>query len=43
LVVVSVDRGIDRGDVFEIIAISIVWLTLIVVRPLIAVVFRRAL
>jgi hypothetical protein len=42
LVVVASTRGIDRGDRFEIIVISIVWLTLIVVGPLLAVVFRRA-
>ena len=34
--------GIDRGDLFEIIVISIVWLTLIVAGPLVAVVLRRA-
>jgi len=43
LVIVSAFRGIDRGDAFEIIVISIVWLTLIVVGPLLAIVFRRAL
>jgi hypothetical protein len=42
LIVVSASRGIDRGDLFEIIVISIVWLTLIVAGPLLAVVFRRA-
>jgi hypothetical protein len=33
--------GIDRQDTFEITAISIVWLTLLVTGPLMAVVFRR--
>lgn len=42
LVIVSAFRGIDRGDDFEIAVISIVWLTLIVATPLIAIVFRRA-
>ena len=42
LVVVAVTRGIERGDRFEIIVISIVWLTLIVMAPLLAIVFRRA-
>lgn len=42
LIAVSVATGIDRGYLFEIIAISIVWLTLIVSGPLVAVVFRRA-
>ena len=42
LVAVAATRGIDRGDRFEIIVISIVWLTLIVVGPLLAIVFRRA-
>lgn len=42
LVVVSATRGIDRGYLFEIIVISIVWLTLIAAGPLIAVVLRRA-
>ncbi len=42
LVAVSVARGVDRGDLFEIIVISIVWLTLIVAGPLVAVVLRRA-
>jgi hypothetical protein len=42
LVAVSAARGIDRGDLFEIIVISIVWLTLILVGPLVAVVLRRA-
>jgi hypothetical protein len=41
LVAVSVVLGIDRGDVFEIALISIVWLTLISVGPLLAVLFRR--
>jgi hypothetical protein len=39
---VSAVRGIDRGYVFEVFVISIVWLTLIVAGPLVAVVFRRA-
>lgn len=42
LMAVSVATGIDRGFLFEIIAISIVWLTLVVSGPLVAVVFRRA-
>jgi len=42
LVVVSAFRGIDRGDTFEIAVISIVWLTLIAVGPLLALAFRRA-
>lgn len=42
LVGVSAARGIDRGDLFEIIVISIVWSTLIVTGPLVAVVLRRA-
>jgi hypothetical protein len=42
LAVVAATRGIYRGDSFEIIVISIVWLTLIVVGPLLAAVFRRA-
>lgn len=41
LVVVSAARGMDRGDTFEIGVITIVWLTLIVAGPLMAVVFRR--
>ncbi|QGU03471.1 hypothetical protein [Corynebacterium comes] len=39
--VVSVARGMDRGDTFEIAVITLVWLTLIVAGPLMAVVFRR--
>lgn len=42
LVVVSALRGIDRGDDFEIIVISIVWLTLIAAGVMLAIVFRRA-
>ncbi len=42
LVAVSATRGVDRGYLFEIIVISIVWLTLIVAGPLVAVVLRRA-
>jgi hypothetical protein len=42
LVIVSALRGIDRGDVFEIAVITMVWSTLIVAGPLVAVVFRRA-
>jgi hypothetical protein len=42
LVAVSAVKGIDRGDTFEIIVISIVWLTLIAAGILIAIVFRRA-
>lgn len=43
LVAVSAFYGIDRGDVFEIIVISIVWLTLIGGGALTALVFRRAM
>ena len=42
LVVVSLLYGKDRGRTFEIIVISIVWLTLIVAGPLVAAVMRRA-
>jgi hypothetical protein len=42
LVGVSAARGIDRGDAFEVLVISTVWLTLIVAGPLVAVVLRRA-
>ena len=42
LAAVSAARGIDRGDLFEVIVISIVWLTLIVAGPLVAVVLRGA-
>jgi len=42
LVIVAATRGIDRGDGFEVIVISIIWLTLIVAGPLLAIVFRRA-
>jgi hypothetical protein len=42
LVLVTALMGIDRGDVFEIIVISIVWLTLVAAGPLLAVRFRRA-
>jgi hypothetical protein len=41
LVSVSAAKGIDRGDTFEIIVISVVWLTLIAAASLMAVVFRR--
>ncbi len=41
LTTVSAMRGIDRGDLFEVIVISIVWLTLIVAGPLVAVVLQR--
>ncbi|MBN1631390.1 MAG: hypothetical protein JW990_16640 [Thermoleophilia bacterium] len=43
LIVVSALRGIDRGVDFEIIVITVVWLTLIVGSILIALVFRRAM
>jgi hypothetical protein len=43
LLVVFATHGIDRGAVFEIIVISIVWLTLLVGSILTALVFRRAL
>jgi hypothetical protein len=42
LVVVSAVKGGDRGDTFEIVVISVVWLTLIAMGVLTAVVFRRA-
>ncbi len=42
LVAVSLATGIDRGYLFEVIVISIVWSTLIVAGPLVAVVLRRA-
>ena len=41
LVAVSVTRGIDRGVLFEVSVISVVWSTLIVAGPLVAVVLRR--
>lgn len=41
LVAVSVVKGSDRGDTFEIAVVSIVWLTLIVAGAMTAVVFRR--
>lgn len=41
LVGVSLARGIDRGDVFEILVISIVWSTLIAFSALVASVFHR--
>ncbi len=41
LVVVSWVQGMDRADVFETIAVSIVWLTILVGAPLVAVVLRR--
>jgi hypothetical protein len=42
LAAVSAAFGLDRQDTFEIAVISIVWLTLVVGGPLMAVVFRRA-
>ncbi len=42
LAAVSWVYGTDRRDAFEIIVISIVWLTLIVAGPLVAAVLRRA-
>jgi hypothetical protein len=42
LILVTVWMGMDRGDVFEIIVISIVWLTLVAAGPLLAVRFHRA-
>ena len=42
LVAVSVDRGVDRGYVFELIVITIVWTTLIVGGPLVAVALRSS-
>jgi hypothetical protein len=41
LILVTVWMGMDRGDVFEIIVISIVWLTLVAAGPLLAVRFHR--
>ncbi|WP_194092439.1 hypothetical protein [Ornithinimicrobium flavum] len=41
LVAVSLRLGTDRGDTFEIAIISIVWVTLLVASPLLAVLFRR--
>ncbi len=41
-IAVAVATGIDRGVLFEVIVISIVWLTLTVSGPLVAVVLRRA-
>jgi hypothetical protein len=42
LIVVSAIKGSDRGDTFEIVVISIVWLTLIAAGILTALEFRRA-
>lgn len=42
LVVVSALYGFDRGTVFEVLVITIVWLTLVLAGPLVAVVFQRA-
>jgi hypothetical protein len=42
-IVVTASRGIDRGDLFEITVITLVWLTLIIAGPLVAVVFKRVL
>ena len=42
LVGISVARGADRGYIYEITVIAIVWTTLIVAGPLVAVVLRRA-
>lgn len=42
LVAVSALRGTDRGDLFEVVAVCIVWLTLIIAGPLLAVAFTRA-
>ena len=42
LVAVTVVRGNDRGDTFEIAVISVVWLTLIAAGPLLAAAFRRS-
>lgn len=41
LAFVSARQGMDRGDVFEILVISIVWLTLIIASPVLAIAFRR--
>ncbi|MFH8250224.1 hypothetical protein ACH3VR_07655 [Microbacterium sp. B2969] len=40
-VTVGVGMGMDRGDAFEIIVVSIVWLTLVAAAPLLAVRFHR--
>lgn len=40
--VVSAVRGIDRGDVFEVTVISVVWLVLIAAGPLVSAVLTRA-
>ena len=40
LAVVTTLRGTDRGDTFEILVISIVWVTLLVASPLLALVLR---
>lgn len=42
LVAVSAMRGIDRGDLFEVLVICIVWVSLIIGSPLLAIVFLRA-
>ena len=42
LVGVTIARGMDRGDVFEILVITVVWTTLIVAGGLLAAVFHRA-
>jgi hypothetical protein len=41
--VVSINRGINRQDLFEVIIISIDWLVLIVNGILLGIVFRRKL
>lgn len=40
--IVSATFGLDRQDTFEIAAISIVWLTIVIAGPLMSLVFRRA-
>ena len=41
LVVVSLMQGMDRGDDFEIAVITVVWLTLLIAGPLLAILLRR--
>jgi len=43
LVVISINHGLDRMDRFEIAAISIVWLVLVINGVLLSVLFRRQL
>jgi hypothetical protein len=43
LIVISITKGIDRGDTFEIISISVDWTVLIITGILLSIVFKRAL